>query len=630
MIEFLSLHLKNFLPFKDTTVSFLNNCITRIRGVELRDNSAQGNGAGKSSFPEGLCWCLFGKTTRGENYSSVVHSNVQNDCCVETVFKSLDRTYKVQRFRDDTNYKNQLRLYELADGEFVWTKEINPQDTIIKLIGDTFESFSVRTIFSKRSIKITEPKNLTELKEILRKYANISRFEDVYQYCKTGAKKIQDELVIKNKDMEILNLKNNQIWDQYWFHLRSDQRWEFERDMKVYALQEEIDKNKKELEELKKNYADACPPKADDVNQRLKELKEDKQLLTKRYNELKKNEVDVLVNLKSNINSIESQLTRINNDIKKIESLTDSTCPTCKQTLGKRAAFGIISGYEQNKSRLTTELADAQRKYEIFQESSSQQHQQMDKQLVDIEYVIIANEHEKEIIVKESYRLGQLSTAIENKEHSISKKEKEAELLRKSCPNHWADAISIKRDARKIWKDIIKTQAEIQVMTIELEALLFWKDACHIHNLQNEVLTTIIPELNHWANYYGTKISSGNLEINFSTTKQLKKGMKDEFNIILRYDKAFSYDAMSDSQQTKTNIAIALALARVRPQHNLLIFDEIFDTLDEVSLKTVVELIRELSINKHLFIITHEDWLKDFFPDEWVVTRDREGFSSIA
>ena len=55
------LSIKNFLVIGEAEVDLHNCGLTLIEGRNEDDESANSNGAGKSSLVDALCWCLYAR-----------------------------------------------------------------------------------------------------------------------------------------------------------------------------------------------------------------------------------------------------------------------------------------------------------------------------------------------------------------------------------------------------------------------------------------------------------------------------------------------------------------------------------------------------------------------------------------
>lgn len=133
---------------------------------------------------DSICWCLFGKTTKGGSVNSVTPGGNGKGTEVKVRFEIGSDTYEVARYRKHAKYSNQVLL--LKNGEDV--SKATAADTeaqIQSLIGCTFETFLYTTILGQgmmfRFSQLTDQNR----KEILE---GIARTE-IYEACRVAARK---------------------------------------------------------------------------------------------------------------------------------------------------------------------------------------------------------------------------------------------------------------------------------------------------------------------------------------------------------------------------------------------------------------------------------------------------------
>jgi DNA repair exonuclease SbcCD ATPase subunit len=107
-VKILSVTAHNFLTVgsKCSPLSLDSRGLLLIQGENQDDPSAKSNGAGKSSFPDALCWALYGVTARGVTGDAVVNEKAKKDCCVIVVLQDGDIVYKIERYRKHKTFKN--------------------------------------------------------------------------------------------------------------------------------------------------------------------------------------------------------------------------------------------------------------------------------------------------------------------------------------------------------------------------------------------------------------------------------------------------------------------------------------------------------------------------------------------
>ena len=117
-MHLVEMEIKNFLGIGKGRITFSNDGLTLIEGINHDSPSSKSNGAGKSSIPEALFWVLYGKTKRGLSGDDVINNRASkgDGVKVELLFKIGDEPYKLVRARDDKNYGTGLFLYWMKKG----------------------------------------------------------------------------------------------------------------------------------------------------------------------------------------------------------------------------------------------------------------------------------------------------------------------------------------------------------------------------------------------------------------------------------------------------------------------------------------------------------------------------------
>ena len=166
-----------------------------------------------------------------------------------------------------------------------------------------------------------------------------------------------------------------------------------------------------------------------------------------------------------------------------------------------------------------------------------------------------------------------------------------------------------KREATKTGK---KHTASVSRLQKEYDILRFWEHAFSENGLIKYVIRNILEFFNDRANHYLGILSTGNLCVEFddSLAEVFHTGGKEIF-----------FTSMSGGEKKRCSLAITMALndllvvtGKERP--NLIFFDEIADSLDFEGVKGLYELVKVITEDKKLFIITHNDYLTSLIEDE--------------
>lgn len=141
----------------------------------------------------------------------------------------------------------------------------------------------------------------------------------------------------------------------------------------------------------------------------------------------------------------------------------------------------------------------------------------------------------------------------------------------------------------------------------------FWKEAFSSSGIPSMLIDEAIPFMNKRVSYYLDKLSAGRFSVSFDTMKETKSGEfrdKISINVVDNYTHANSRQKLSGGQTRLVDIATILTLGDLQTyiqdvSFNVMIFDEIFDSLDDENIKYVAGVLKELVENKSIFLITH-------------------------
>ena len=126
-----SAEVKNFLSVGDVEIAYENQGLVLVEGRNLDSETAESNGAGKSStMSEPILWALFGITSRGVSGDDVIHSEAGKGTSVRLDFERGGHNYAVTRYRKHKEGKNGVVL--MKDGVDVSRATTKETDLLIE------------------------------------------------------------------------------------------------------------------------------------------------------------------------------------------------------------------------------------------------------------------------------------------------------------------------------------------------------------------------------------------------------------------------------------------------------------------------------------------------------------------
>ncbi len=145
------------------------------------------------------------------------------------------------------------------------------------------------------------------------------------------------------------------------------------------------------------------------------------------------------------------------------------------------------------------------------------------------------------------------------------------------------------------------------------EMLKFWSTGFSSSGIQSMLIDDSIPFMNRRIAEYMDKLSNGRYSVTFDTMKATKAGdFRDKISVEV-FDNVTHADSrvkISGGQERIVDIGTILTLSDLQTniqnvEFNIMLFDEIFDALDDENVGLVSKLIRQVAKNKWIGVISH-------------------------
>ena len=185
MIDFDTVELSNFGPFKEARYSLDNKGLVQVKGVNKSDKGSDSNGAGKSSLLEAIVWCLFGKTAKGLNKTDVIRKG-SSVCEVRVRFTKGDERFFLFRKRGKeekvfiaaTKDKDEDSRHATWVDMTLGTLALN-QKLIEKIIGCDYEVFCESVYIGQENLPNIPAMTDRQIKDLLENASGITELDKV-------------------------------------------------------------------------------------------------------------------------------------------------------------------------------------------------------------------------------------------------------------------------------------------------------------------------------------------------------------------------------------------------------------------------------------------------------------------
>jgi DNA repair exonuclease SbcCD ATPase subunit len=367
------------------------------------------------------------------------------------------------------------------------------------------------------------------------------------------------------------------------------------------------------------------------------------------------------------IKVLESKKESLEKDLSKLGNLDskEAICPTCKQLIN----LDVVEELKKHKSETEDEVKTILVEIEVVKEQikplapqleRSRKVVQKNKEILQSEKGRILGEYNiknKQIVEELNKKLSELSeletqkinevkkrnedqsTELYNKGSEITKIQKQLkdtiqkvkdyldekkrfeqdlEIGKKLAEGKSAEEFNetmledFRKKKEKIDEEIVSLKKEGLVVQDEIEIFNFWKNAFSSAGIPSMLIDDAIPFMNLTISNYLEKIG-GRYVVSFDTQAETKAGEFRDKIAVRTLDtktKANSRKKLSGGQTRVVDIATILTLCDLQNtiqniKFNIMLFDEIFDSLDDENIGYISNLLRSLLEDKSIYIISH-------------------------
>jgi exonuclease SbcC len=443
-----------------------------------------------------------------------------------------------------------------------------------------------------------ETKTQSKLQELqIQKQQKISELKEV---ASQKIEEVRDEILEKEENYRhaILVLQT----EQHGFVKKKDDE--------INSVNSEITKIKTDIKyfnerisEIESNILEkdisSCPTCEQEVDETTKEklikkinkYKSEIELLSESIPPLEQ-DIMVLKNRKvEGKNEYESKIQKINDDLTEAKAEKDRRVKEVNDRL--------------NETIQKVELVEDSQKKEIRNEIEEEKNSLLDqKDKLSKE----KEEATKQLTEKESYEnsLKECETAknsLELKYNSVEESEFDKSYLE-----------NYQNKLHRLAETASSLNMELKESNELAEILLFWKTGFSPSGIPSMLIDEAIPFMNEKISEYLDMITNGRYVVSFDTLAETKAGEfrdKISVHVLDTFTRANSRTQLSGGQTRIIDIATILTLADLNSmiqdvKINIMLFDEIFDSLDDENVGYVAKVLNKLKIGKSIYIISHQ------------------------
>lgn len=218
----------------------------------------------------------------------------------------------------------------------------------------------------------------------------------------------------------------------------------------------------------------------------------------------------------------------------------------------------------------------------------------------------------KQELLKSNEKVEEIDHTIANLKQTISGYEFQLKLAMEDEYDQ-TQLNSYKSRKVEIENKLIDLNKKVEQLQKEEVISAFWKTAWSPSGIPSMLIDEAIPFMNEKVSEYLDKLTNGRYIVSFDTLAETKSGEfrdKISVNVLDTYTRANSRIQLSGGQTRLVDIATILTLGDLQSaiqdvSINILLFDEIFDSLDEENIGFVSKILSQLKLGKSIYLISH-------------------------
>jgi len=507
-------------------------------------------------------------------------------------------------------------------------------------------------------LKALKKKFYTDQKEII---AQLKRDLEDNERLSDNWKKELDKLEQTQFNVETLTIELAKInveletLDAKYQSLSNNLKIQMEQ--KKHELQSAADEAAKEVRDTAIKAKEALVSVKETIVLKLREATDKcKQLLHEL--DIKKN--DLLADNRSN----QSRIDEIRSNVLEKEF---SSCPTCEQDVNDKTRESLIAkvqGHEGNIATNNKEIASIESQIKSVKETHVAKENDMNDTIQSTQDAIDEidkdqqdqyqniNERLTQTFQKVDALAKQQTEQLEEKakqeKADLLKRQAETDELKTEAADHQLKVDGVKGTIKNldnghaVIESNIKTEEEkeydadqllkyqqreidlkstikqiasnVKTLEVRQSVLEFWKTGFSSAGMPSMLIDESIPFMNQKVSEYLDMLTNGRYIVSFDTLAETKAGeFRDKISVRVldTHTQANLRVQLSGGQTRIVDIATILTLGELQANMqnmkiNILLFDEIFDALDDENIGYVAKVLNKLKVGKSIFIISHQ------------------------
>lgn len=575
MIKLDRLYLQNFFSHKESRINISDKKGLVLIEGKNSDGRYDSNGSGKSTILEGIVYALSGTTLRGVGVNDVVNRNAKKDTLVSLSFYANDSEYCVERYRKDSVEGDKLKVWDIGEdvsGDISKRLNKDTQQMLDSIVDIPYEIL-INTMLLGEGLS----SRFTQLSDADKKSLIESTLNLSYDLSKS-----RDSVSAALKQMK---LKRASVEGQ------------------ISTLSSIVKEDPHDAEESMKSnrtLLSASKSEQESLLARIPNTQVEIDTLQQKISVLMSS-IDKHNFYTQRLRQLDESTAHYIEEMKRVEGEEKPICSLCRQ---------ILESADSRESVLST--------YKSYVDANTADMELCRKELSQLPDISLLSSTLETLQSQLDQKISELSemTAKSNSLHTrIAVIEKDILTLESTIHNYegyQSQLADKEQELKSIEKEISEYEYFYKLYSPTGIMVYVLEEAIEYINSRIRVYTDIL--------------------LDKSYMLVLEKG-----KIALKDTKGSSYQSLSNGEKRRLDLCIQFSLHDYTHIYcgnscNVLFLDEVLDTLDSTGVNNIIEVLslkREYCKLDSIFVISHNQSLKEYFDEVVTVIKDADGNSYI-
>ena len=605
-MKLIELTILGFRSFQqETVITFpLQAGLFHIRGENKKDPGLGGNAVGKSTLTEAICWCLYGKTSRGLS-GPAVETWGSKKTKVQVVLELDGSKVWITRTRQPNN---------LYLGE-----EIVSQEVIDDLIAISYERFLQCVLLGQFGTMFPDMKPTARL-DLISQVLQLSFWSGAAGRAKEKLAGFAREITDREKTLHGLESKLTVEKTHLEESATLAEKWSKDHAVKIAAKKEELEEAQLAESSLETQVSEGASGVAE-AHLKLQKAQEEAGELTKRLSKEMRNDLQRETELKASKRTLDKARKALDD----LDAQTSGKCPLCGQVVDTSGSAVLVSKAE-------TVFEEARLEFESAENDHCRANQEYERMRTHV----LEKERDEKAMKKIYTELDQVQRGLESKldraHRDADRCQRDVKSLRLEENPYTVGRESLQETIENLEAKILEEQAFLYDFVTSHALLKDWPQL--FKELRLWVVEEALDELEIYVNSSLMELGLHGWSVSFQVERETKAGTVSRgFDILVTSPgspEGVPWEAWSGGETQRLRVACAAGIAELIRSRTLVdpffeIWDEPTAHLDEDGVKDLIAYFSSRADRRQIWLVDHRSLDSGAFDASLTVIKDEKG-----